>query len=202
MTATSSRSSRPSAAFTGVATVLLVLYLAGLALTIVGNTGSGGSALVRTIKGRLFSPWLAPAWLDLGFEHRLTWGLPDDADHLLELRPRGGTASPRRWPDALAGERAARWRRLARAVASEAESGEAPGMLAAAVGAGGFAEAGVEDVTLLVLRRRPAERGDAATGEFDQASAARVRRVAGELQLLTAEAREAVAPLVRPQAAP
>ena len=70
--------------------VAIAVYLLGLVLSILGNSVSGSSALVRTIKGRLYSPWMAPAWLDLGFDHPLTYGRPEDADHLIEVR--GGTA--------------------------------------------------------------------------------------------------------------
>ncbi len=65
--------------------VALAAYLIGLALTVAVNTGSGSSTLLRTLKTRLFSPWLVPLWLDLGFDHRLTYGQPDDADHTLLL---------------------------------------------------------------------------------------------------------------------
>ncbi|MCS5678924.1 MAG: hypothetical protein NZ603_03410, partial [Acidimicrobiales bacterium] len=86
----------------------------------MGNSVSGSSALVRTLKGRLFSPWLAPAWLDLGFDHPLTYGRPEDADHLIDIRVSGGAAGPAetlRLPGTRQGERAARWRRLARRTA-------------------------------------------------------------------------------------
>jgi hypothetical protein len=195
-------SNRPSEAVVAAVTVLLTLYLVGLLLTIVVNTGSGSSAVLRTIKGRLFSPWLAPAWLDLGFDHRLTWGMPDDADHLLELAGRGPNAIARRWPDGLRGERAARWRRLARAIAADAETGAASGMLAAAVGSGGFTEIGTDDLTLRILRRPLAARGGPPPAGLERGYEARVRRVDGEVQLLAAEDPAAVAPLVRPEAAP
>ena len=47
----------------GVVTILLALYLVGLLLCVAGNSASGSSALVRTIKTRLFSPWMVPLWL-------------------------------------------------------------------------------------------------------------------------------------------
>jgi hypothetical protein len=189
----------PSETTRAVVTVAVAFYLVGLVLTIMGNTTSGSSALVRTLKSRLFSPWLAPAWLDLGFDHRLTWGLPEDADHVLEIRPaasgaaRGATL---RRPDGLRGERAARWRRLARAVAVDGTEGDAAGALAAAVGAGGFDVVGDDDVTVRVLQHPLPERGGPA-GAIEQAFTARVRRVGGEVQLIRAEDRGAVAPLVR-----
>ena len=194
----------PSETTRAVVTVAVAFYLVGLVLTIMGNTTSGSSALVRTLKSRLFSPWLAPAWLDLGFDHRLTWGLPEDADHVLEIRPaasgaaRGATL---RRPDGLRGERAARWRRLARAVAVDGTEGDAAGALAAAVGAGGFALVGGDDVTGRVLRQPLPERG-AAAAPLEQAYEARVRRVGGEVQLIRAEEPGAVAPLATGRATP
>ncbi len=199
-------SRNPPSEFTrAVVTALLAFYLVGLALSIAGNTGSGSSALVRVLKGRLVSPWLAPAWLDLGFDHRLTWGMPDDGDHVLEIRRRsaagGRGTAVRRWPDGLRGERAARWRRLARAIAMDGTEGDAAGTLAAAAAGGGFAAVGGDDVTLRVLRHPLPERG-AAAGGLEQVYAARVRRVGGELQLFRAEELGAVAPLVREGATP
>lgn len=182
-------------------TVALLVYLVGLGLSILGNTASGSSALVRTIKGRLFSPWLVPGWLDLGFDYRLTYGMPDDAAHALELRKRGSRGSEAmRLPGPLGGERAARWRRLARAVAVDAAGGESPGALAAAVAAGAFDELTAEDVMLRVLRSPLRDRqDDAPPRRAEQAYAARVRRVAGEVQLLKVEERGEVAPLVSPR---
>jgi hypothetical protein len=185
----------PSETTRAVVTAAVAFYLFGLVLTLVGNTTSGSSALVRTLKSRLFSPWLAPAWLDLGFDHRLTWGLPEDGDHVLEVRAAARPAA-RRWPDGLRGERAARWRRLARAVAVDGVEGDAAGTLAAAVGAGGFDVVGDDDVTVRVLQHPLPERGGPA-GAIEQAFTARVRRVGGEVQLIRAEDRGAVAPLVR-----
>ena len=97
--ATMTRASRQTAAAapgeTGrsVVSVLLVIYLVGLALSVAGNSASGTSALVRAVKGRLFAVWMVPAWLDLGFDTRLTYGLPEDGDHAIELRPHGRRAA-------------------------------------------------------------------------------------------------------------
>ena len=182
-------------------TVALLVYLVGLGLSILGNTASGSSTLVRTIKGRLFTPWLVPAWLDLGFDYRLTYGMPDDAAHSLEVRKRGARgADAIRLPGPLRGERAARWRRFARAVAVDAAGGESPGALAAAVGSGAFDELAAEDVTVRVLRSPLRERQrDTPPLRAEQAYAARVRRVDGEVQLLKVEERGEVAPLVSPR---
>ena len=99
-------------------TVALALYLVGLALCVAGNSASGSSALVRTVKSKLFSPWMTPPWLDLGYDTRLTHGLAEDGDHRFEIRRLDDSAAPE--PvilpgPAMYGERAARWRRLARA---------------------------------------------------------------------------------------
>jgi hypothetical protein len=195
----SSPSTVPSDAVRAAVTVALGVYLVGLLLTVLGNSSSGSSALVRTIKGRLFSPWLVPAWLDLGFEHHLTHGVPEDADHALEIRRFGATrdeAAVLRLPGDARGERAARWRRLARAIATGG-AGD-PAVLAAAVGRGAFADLDSQDVNVRVLRRSLPERdGPLDDGKPRQVYAARVRLVDGELQLMPSEARGELAPLRR-----
>ena len=163
--------------------VALAAYLLGLVLSIAGNSVSGSSALVRTIKGRLFSPWMAPAWLDLGFDHPLTYGMPEDADHMLDVRRSAGGDAVR-LPGLRTGERAARWRRLARRIAAAvAEDAAAP--LAAGVGRGGFASLEADDVVVRVLRTPLAERSSPpAPPRLVSAYAARVREVGGEVQLI------------------
>ena len=189
-----------------LASVVLVAYLLGLVLSIAANSVSGSSALVRTVKSRLFTPWMAPAWLDLGFDHPLTYGMPEDADHLLELRAFAG-GEPLRLPGRRTGEQAARWRRLARriAAATVADEDEAA-TLAAGVGRGGFAPLDSEDVTVRVLRRPLAERASPpAQPRLVEAYAARVRRVAGEMQLVElggAAKRVELAPVIRPAGQP
>jgi hypothetical protein len=197
---------RPSETVAAVISVVLGVYLVGLLLTIVGNTDSGSSAVVRTIKGRLFSPWLVPAWLDLGFDHPFTRGLPEDADHAVEIRRHdaaaGGSAAALRLPAAAGGERAARWRRLARAIATGDNAGDNAAILAAGVGRGAFAGIGAEDVVVRVLRSPLPERSvDAAPGRPEHAYAARVRRVGDEVQLMPIEARGELAPLIQPRGA-
>ena len=180
-------------------TVALAVVLLGLTLSIAGNSGSGNSALVRTIKGRLFSPWLVPMWLDLGFDYRLTYGQPDDADHLVEVRPTSGGDAGKtiRLPGPAGGERGARWRRLARAIATAVDDPDRDGLLPTAVGRGLFDELGSQDVGLRVLRQPlPDRAAPAAAAEPEEAYAARVRVVGGEVQLLKSEARGDVAPLV------
>ena len=77
---------RPSELIRAAITAALAIYLIGLVLTVMSNSGSGSSALLRTIKGRLFSPWMGPMWLDLDSDHRLTDGQPEAAEHIVELR--------------------------------------------------------------------------------------------------------------------
>lgn len=188
----------PSDAVKAVVTVALGVYLVGLGLTILGNSANGSSALVRTIKGRLFAPWLQPAWLDLGFEHHLTHGVPEDADHALELEAWDGRGEDAAivLPDDAGGERAARWRRLAKAIAVGG-AGD-PAVLAAAVGRGAFADLGSEDVRVRVVRWPLSERaGPPADDEPLPVYTARVRVVDGELQLIKSEPRGELAPLIR-----
>lgn len=194
----------PSETVRAAVTVALGLYFVGLALCVAGNSASGSSALVRTIKSKLFSPWMVPPWLDVGYDTRLTVGQPDDADHRFELRPQGGptTAKPLVLPAAeMRGERGARWRRLARATVLAEQDPDREGLLPAAVGAGLFPKLGGEDLTIRVLRQvRPAWDEAAVappTLRFEQAYAARVRRVDGDLQLIKSEPREELAPLIR-----
>ena len=187
----------PSDAVKAAVTAAIGVFLVGLVLTILGNSTSGSSALVRTIKGRLFAPLLVPVWLDLGFDQHLTHGMPEDADHALELRPWGASGSDDmiELPGTATGERAARWRRLAKAIATGG-AGD-PAVLAAAVGRGAFADLGREDVRVRVMRRPLRER-NAATPEPAPVYAARVRVVDGEVQLIKVEPRGELAPLVKP----
>ena len=180
------------------ATVAISLMLVGLGLAIATNSLSGSSALLGTIKSRLFSPLLAAAWLDLGFDTRLTYGLPDDADHELEVTSRDSPeAEPLSFPGVRRGEQAARWRRLARAIAMGEADGDGS-VVAAGVGRGGFDDLGVEDVVVRVLRQPLPARTGADTGVAEQVYDARVRLVGGELQLIKDEAKSELAPLVKP----
>lgn len=191
-----SDSKTPSPMTQAAVTVALAVCLVGVGLSIIGNTGSGSSTLVRTIKSRLFAPWMVPPWLDLGFDYRLTYGSDEDGDYSLEVRRQGGPqAASLRLPGRLAGERAARWRRLARSIA--VEDADRDGLLAAAVARGMFDDMRAEDLVVRVLRTPLVDRGGPPTKAV-QASSARVRMVAGEVQLLRAEPRGEVAPLVRP----
>ena len=181
-------------------TVALAVYFLGLVLSVIGNTGSGSSSLVRTIKGRLFAPWMVPPWLDLGFDYRLTYGMDDDADYDLEIRRQGDVkALPVRLPGRLTGERAARWRRLARAMATVTDDSDRDGLLAAAVGRGMFDDLNTQDLMVSVVRTPLPDRGEPPASPVT-AYSARVRMVGGDVQLIRSEARGEVAPLVRPAA--
>jgi hypothetical protein len=200
-TASPPDAARPSEVVRAAVTAGLILCLIGLLLSIAGNSDSGSSALVRTLKGRLFSPWMTPPWLDLGFDYRLSYGSPEDADHAVDIRRHGDDRGGMSLPGTLTGERAARWRRLARAIALDADDADRDGLLAAAVGRGMFDDLGGEDVMVRVVRTPPTDRGAAAAAAAP-AYTARVRMARGELQLLRQEARAEVAPLVEPPAAP
>lgn len=193
--------SGPSETVRASVTGAIALCLFGTLLSIAGNSDSGSSAVVRTLKGRLFSPWMTPPWLDLGFDYRLTYGAPEDAEHAFDIRRRGDDrVGPVSLPGTLTGERAARWARLARAIALDVDDADRDGLLAASVGRGMFDDLGGEDVTVRVLRTPPTDRGGAAPSATP-AYTARVRMAHGELQLLRQEARAEVAPLVDPPAA-
>ena len=177
-------------------TVALGAYLVGLVLTVAVNTTSGGSWLLSTVKGRLFSPWMVPLWLDLGFDYRLTHGFEDDADHFLDVRRHDDPHGHRkqRLPDGLWGERAARWRRLARAAALPMDDADREAVLPTAIGRGLFEDLGSTDVVVRVMRRPLPERGS-PPADPAQVSIARIRLVGEEIQLIRQEPRGEVAPL-------
>ena len=187
-----------------VATVLLTVYLVGPGLTVVGNTGSGTSLIVAVIKGRLFSPWLVPAWLDLGFDHPVSYGQQADADHWLEVRPHGDETWQKGPGANTSGPRAIRWQRLLRAVvASEQESGR-EGLLPAGFGAALFNACNSDDVDLRVMiQLRPERQLPQALPDPVLAYQGRLRRLSGgELQLIKTEARREVAPVAQPGGTP
>lgn len=197
----------PSDALRRAVTTLLSIYLVGLALCVAGNTASGTSRLVGTLKDRFFAPWMVPPWLDLGHDTRLTYGLPEDADHHLEIRPssaaarrgrgRGASTAIRFPAPGDRSERGERWRRLARAAALAEEDPEQAGVLAAAIGAGSFRLAGDDDLSIRVVRSvAPDYESSGAARRSETALDVRVRRVDGELQLIPIPPAEEVAPLV------
>lgn len=185
----------------GVATVCLVAVLTGLVLAVATNSSSGSSTLLRVIHGRLFAPWMNPLWLDLGHDTRLTYGLPEDADHFLEIAPASAPAS-RGTRVPAPGDRsgqAARWRRLARAAAlAEEEGADRAGLLSTAIGAGLLDAVGEEDVIVRFNRAIPPEREAAGRPpRVETIHQGRVRRVDGEIQWIPLPPPEEVAPLVR-----
>jgi hypothetical protein len=193
--------SPPSETVCAAVTVALVVYFLGLALSMTTNTSSGGSPLATTIKSRLFSPWMVPAWLDLGFDYRLTHGLDDDAHHVIEVRRYGAPRSESiRLPGDRSGEQASRWRRLARALATATDDSDRAALLPTAIGLGMMTAAESDDLLVRVMRQPPPDRvGPPAPPQ--QAFAARVRLVAGQPQLIRQEPRGELAPVV-PQRAP
>lgn len=192
----------------GPATLLIVVYLVGLFLCLAGNTPSGTSLLVETLKDRCFSPWMVPLWLDLGHDTRLTYGLPEDADHHLEIRPAssagGRPTPPLRFPTVKdRSERGSRWRRLAKAAALAEEDPEQAGVLSAAIGAGLFAAASQEDLEVRVVRDVPPDYDTLpAPIRAETALEVRVRRIDGDLQLIPMPPAEEVAPLIDAVSAP
>jgi hypothetical protein len=193
-----SRTVEPTEAVRAGVTVALAAYLVGLVLAIATNSLSGPSALLGTVKSRIFSPLLTPAWLDLGYDHRFTYGLDEDADHEIELVPHGSDDEPLQLPGPISGERAARWRRLARTIAVGTLDGDGS-PVAAGVGRGGFGRLGTTDVDLRVFRMPQPERTAVAAADAEQVYAARIRRLADDVQLIREEPRSEVAPLVRPR---
>lgn len=191
----------PSETLCAAVTAGLGLYLVGLVLSMLANTGSGGSPLVTTITSRLFSPWMVPAWLDLGFDYRLTHGVEEDADHEIAVRAFGDRSSDALLlPGDRSGERARRWRRLARNAVAVTDDLDRAALLPTAIGTGMMDEAGTDDVFVRVVRRLPPER-NAPPAPPQQAFAGRVRLVDGLPQLIRQEPKGEVAPLVpRPAA--
>ena len=200
----------------GPATLLLGLYLVGLCLCVAGNTASGTSLLIGTVKDRLFAPWMVPLWLDLGHDTRLTYGLPEDADHHLEVylpgklagKPAGKgegrpTAALRLPAAGDQSERGARWRRLAAAAVLAEEDAEQAGVLPAAIGAGAFTAAGADDLEIRIVRSVLPDYASARSPRgAETALKVRVRRRDGELQLIPMPPAEEVAPLVDAAPAP
>lgn len=185
----------------GLVSIALCLYLLGFSLSVACNSGSGSSLLASTVKSKLFSPWMVPLWLDIGFDERLTYGQVDDADHVIEVQPwAGGDAV--RFPQAGAsGMAAARWRTLAGWLEPEMVPEEIAGLLPTAIAESLFDELGSDDLRVRVLRVAMPERSGFVASEepaFEQAFAARVRRVAGSVQLLPVEEQRDVAPVVTP----
>lgn len=177
----------------------LACVLAAVVLAIATNSLSGASPLLGRIKSRIVSPIFVPAWLDLGYDYRITYGLDEDADHGIEVRDRASTRPPLLMPGDRTGERAARWRRLARtiAVGGLEEDGS---VVAAGVARGGFAGIGTDDVEVRVLRTPQPDRSAPAAAETEEVSVARVRLVGAEVQLIRDVPSGELAPLIKPSA--
>ncbi len=205
-----SSSSLPSEVFRGLVSIAICLYLLGFALTVAGNSASGSSALVRTVKTKMFSPWMVPLWLDIGFDYRLTYGQFNDADHLIEVRPWSGDSETRvQFPAAGSTSIAAnRWRTFAAWLEPETVPEEFSGILPTALAESLFDEMQTEDLRVRSLRVAMPERANFSARDADdppqlqQVSATRVRRVAGSIQMLPVEEQRDVAPLSTPQPAP
>jgi hypothetical protein len=200
--------SLPSEGFRGFVSIALTLYLLGFTLTVACNSSSGSSTLLRTVKSKLFSPWMVPLWLDIGFDERLTYGQIDDADYLIMVEPwesSGEDMSIRLPAKGASGVAAARWRQLA----SWLEPGMVPedvaGLLPSAMAENLFDDVGAEDVRVRTMRvvltdREEFSAEDAAEPQYAPVAVARVRRVAGSVQLLPVEQERDVAPVVTPSA--
>ncbi len=195
----------PGETFRGLVSVAICFYFLGFLLTVAANSGSGSSALLRTVKTRLFSPWMVPAWLDIGFDHRLSYGLPDDADHRISVQPFAGGESVRLPEPGIVGLRAARWRRLAGWLEPEAVDPDSQGLLATAIAAGLFERLDSDDLMIesqrVVMPEMAAARAAGGLDEatLERAFAARVRSVGGSVQMLPVEEQRDVAPVL-PQA--
>lgn len=184
----------------GFVTVALAFFLTGLVLAIATNSLSGASPLLGRVKAQIFSPVLVPAWLDVGYDYRITYGLEEDADHELELRIHGGDAAGLTLPGSRTGERASRWRRLARTIAVGGIDDDG-GVVAAGLARGGFAKLGADDADLRVFRVPQAERPSEDRAAAEQVYEARIRRVGGDVQLIRDEPAGELAPLVTPGSA-
>lgn len=191
----------PSEPIRAAVTVAVAVYLIGLGLGVATNSLSGASTLLGTVKSRLYSPWLVPAWLDLAYDYRFTYGLDEDADHEIEVAIHAAAAPPLSLPGARRGERAARWRRLARTIAVGGLD-EDGGVVAAGVARGGFAQVGGDDLELRVLRLPHPEQSAVVAADAEQVYTARIRTVGGDVQLIRDEPPGEVAPLATPTPRP
>jgi len=184
----------PAEPVRALVTIALVFLLIGIVLAIATNTLSGASPLLGRVKSRVFSPVLVPAWLDVGYDYRITYGLEEDADHEIDLRVHGADGPGLLLPGPRAGERASRWRRLARTIAvGGIDDDGAP--VAAGVARGGFIKLGADDLDVRVFRLPQPERSAAARGDTEQVHASRVRQVGGDVQLIRDEPPGELAPL-------
>ena len=166
------------------ATVFLAIYFTGLSLTVACNTSSGSSLLLGVVKGKLFSFWLVPPWLDLGFDYFFTYGQQADADHYLEIRKHADESWLRLSGPNANHRHSIRWQRLLRSViASEEEAGR-EGLLAEGFSKAAFRICDSNDIDLRIL---------APSVLYE----ARVRKVSGgDIQLIKSESRQEMAPVI------
>ena len=138
--------------------MFLAIYFTGLSLTVACNTSSGSSLLLSVVKGKLFSFWLVPPWLDLGFDYFFTYGQQADATHYLELRKHGEENWLRLSGPNVNDRQSIRWQRLLRSViASEEEAGR-EGLLAEGFSGAVFTVCESDDIDLRILVQPRPER--------------------------------------------
>ena len=202
---------QPSEMVRAVVSLFLAVYFFGMVLCIAGNSSSGSSVLVRTIKTKLFSPWLYPLWLDLGFDYHLTYGSVSDADFSISATAiQNGEVQTLEYPSADMGSlRAARWRRMAKWMATSVEDPNRESALPSSIGSGMLKQRGVDEVSIAVIRNELFEPTDSRVTNrkniisrddvhVETVYSARMRLVSGEPQLIKNEVRRDVAPLVNP----
>ncbi len=180
------------------ATVFLAIYFTGLGLTVACNTSSGSSLLLSVVKGKLFSFWLVPPWLDLGFDYFFAYGQQADAAHYLELREHG----KENWikPSWVDGNylQSIRWQRLLRSVVASEEEAGREGLLPAGFSEAAFAMCESDDIVLRIfVQPRPERQLPIDNPAPIVLYEARLRKlVGGDIQLIKSEHRREVAPVI------
>jgi hypothetical protein len=180
------------------ATVLLAIYFTGLGLTVACNTSSGSSLLLSVVKGKLFSFWLVPPWLDLGFDYFLTYGQQADATRYLELRKHGDENWLRLSGPNVNHQQSIRWQRLLHSVVSSEEEAGRESLLIEGFSGAAFRLCESIDIDLRILvEPRPERQLPIDTPAPSVLYEARVRKLAGgDIQLITSEHRREVAPVI------
>ncbi len=180
------------------ATVFLAIYFTALGLTVACNTSSGSSLLLSVVKGKLFSFWLVPPWLDLGFDYPLAYGQQSDAAHYLELREHG----KENWIK-LSGidedhSQSIRWQRLLRSVVASEEEAGREGLLPAGFSEAAFSLCESDDIVLRIfVQPRPERQLPLDNPAPIVLYEARLRRLAGgDIQLIKSEHRREMAPVI------
>lgn len=180
------------------ATVFLAIYFTALGLTVACNTSSGSSLLLSVVKGKLFSFWLVPPWLDLGFDYPLAYGQQSDAAHYLELREHG----KENWIK-LSGidedhSQSIRWQRLLRSVVASEEEAGREGLLPAGFSEAAFSLCASDDIVLRIfVQPRPERQLPLDNPAPIVLYEARLRRLAGgDIQLIKSEHRREMAPVI------